>query len=266
MSEDAVTYASEANVARITLNRPERHNTLTGELVRALFVALDRAQQDPEVRVAILTGAGDADFCLGADMKEPDGFPSRALTHEIRLRDPVNPSQTWIKRIREFDKPLIAAINGCAAGGGLGLALCCDILIASENARFGCGFAFNMFSALDGVNYHLTRFLPWHKACDFAFSGEVISAQEADELGLLNKVVPHAQLMEEASKKARQIVRMAPLGLRAAKRYMWSSYQNDLEMALAHSEVLAGSIRQSEDFEEALTAFAEKRPPDFQGK
>jgi enoyl-CoA hydratase/carnithine racemase len=123
-----------------------------------------------------------------------------------------------------------------------------------------------MFAALDGVNYHLLRFLPWHKACDFAFSGEVLSAEEADRLGMLNKVVPHAQLMEEALKKAGQITRMAPLGLRAAKRYMWGAYHNDLEMALAHSEVLAGGIRQSADFEEALTAFSEKRPPLFKGK
>jgi 2-(1,2-epoxy-1,2-dihydrophenyl)acetyl-CoA isomerase len=266
MSNDAVTYASGEYIAHITLNRPERHNTLTGELVRGLFAALERAQQDPEIRVVVLTAAGDKDFCLGADMKEPDGFPSRALTHEIRLRDPLNPSQTWIKRLREFDKPLVAAINGRAVGGGLGLALCCDILIASEKASFGCGFAFNMFAALDGANYHLLRFLPWHKACDFAFSGEVLSAEEADRLGMLNKVVPHAQLLEEASKKAGQIARMAPLGLRAAKRYMWSAYHNNLEMALAHSELLAGGIRQSADFEEALTAFSEKRPPRFKGK
>lgn len=266
MSNDPVTYSIEAHTASITLARPERHNTLTGELVRGLFTALDRAREDPEVRVAILTAAGDADFCLGADMKEPDGFPSRALTEAIRLDDPVNLSQTWIKRIRDFDKPLIAAINGRAVGGGLGLAMCCDILIASDRASFGCGFAFNLFAALDGVNYHLTRFLPWHKACDFAFSGEVIGAHEAEALGLVNKVVPHALLMDEVQKKADQIARMAPLGLRAAKRYMWGAYQNDLEMSLAHSEVLAGAVRQSADFEEAMKAFAEKRPPKFQGK
>ncbi|MBJ19763.1 MAG: enoyl-CoA hydratase/isomerase family protein [bacterium] len=266
MSEDAVTYECDDHIARITLNRPERHNTLTGDLVRGLFACLDRAQEDPEVRVIVLTAAGDSDFCLGADMKEPDGFPSRALNHEIKLRDPVNPSQTWIKRIRDYDKPMIAAINGRAVGGGLGLVLCCDILIASERASFGCGFAFNMFAALDGANYHLLRFLPWHKACDFAFSGDVLSAAEANELGMLNKVVPHGELMDQALEKARRISRMAPLGLRAAKRYMWNAYHNDLEMSLAHSEVLAGGIRQSEDFEEAMAAFAEKRVPEFKGR
>lgn len=266
MSSAAVTYQADNHIATITLNRAERHNTLTGELVEALFEALNRAQTDGDIWVAILTAAGDKDFCLGADMKETDGFPSRSLTKAIKLNDPINPAQTWIQKVREFDKPLICAINGRAVGGGLGLAFCCDILIAAENASFGCGFAFNLYAALDGVNYHLPRFLPWHKACDFAFGGEVIGAQEAEELGMINKVVPYDQLAAAARSKAENICRMAPLGLRAAKRYMWEAYNNNLQQSLIHSEVLAGAVQQSEDFKEAMDAFSNGRQPEFKGK
>jgi enoyl-CoA hydratase/carnithine racemase len=248
----AVDYKKEGRIAIITINRPEAMNALNTEVRKGLNEAFIDFRDDPDVWVAILTGAGDRAFSAGADIKEFRPGPVGAVG------EAVSPDRVW--------KPFIAALNGYALGGGLELAMQCDIRLAAEHARLGQPEINIGFMPGAGGTQRLPRFVPRAMAAQILLLGEPIDAQEAYRIGLVNKVVPLAQLMPTAKQWAETICRKGPLGVRASKEAMIRGYDLSLEEGLRLERELANRIRMTEDFMEGARAFAEKRPPQYKAK
>jgi len=254
------------HILTITLNRPDRLNAISGPMLGALSTTLQAANIDPDVRVVVLTGAGRG-FCSGLDLKDQtSGSGSGAIQPGrggYQLFDLHNSPPIVINRM---DKPMICALNGAAAGYGMDLALGCDIRIASENAKLGAVFAKRGVLPESGGCWYLPRLIGWAKAAEVAFLGEVLDANRSLELGLLNRVVPHDQLMPEAMKWATQIANNAPLSIQSTKRMMRLGQDETFETAVDHIFLQLLPLFQSSDFKEGLSAFAERREPQFKGR
>ena len=250
----AVDYEKEGRIAIFTINRPEARNALSMQVRKELNDALLDFRDDPELWVGIITGAGDKAFSAGADIKEfrPGPMVVKGMVA------PIRPDQIW--------KPFIAAINGFALGGGLELAMECDIRIAAEHARLGQPEVNIGFMPGGGGTQRLPRFVPRALAAGIVLTGEPIDAQEAYRIGLVNKVVPLDQLMPTAKEWAETICQKGPLGVRAAKEAMVRGYNMTLEEGSQLERDLANRVRTTEDFMEGARAFAEKRPPDYKAK
>jgi enoyl-CoA hydratase/carnithine racemase len=255
----AVTYEKEGKLAIFTLNRPEAMNALNVEAVRELHEAMLDFRDDPELWVGIITGVGEKAFCGGADIKDTLPFMKK---HSY---DPwsVPPS---IMRGFELWKPLIAAINGLALGGGLEMALACDIRIAAENARLGTPEVTLGLIPLWGGTQRLPRMVPWCKAAEILLMGKAIDAQEAYRIGLVNKVVPQDKVMTTAKEWAQVICQAGPLAVRAAKEAMIRGYNLTLEDGLRLENSLGTYLYGTEDFTEGTKAFVEKRKPSYKAK
>jgi len=249
------------NILTITLNRPDRLNAISGPMLGALSSTLQAANIDPDVRVVVLTGAGRG-FCAGLDLKDQASGDGLAVSRGYRLFDLHNSPPIVINRM---DKPLICALNGAAAGYGMDLALGCDIRVASEHAKMGAVFAKRGVLPESGGCWYLPRLLGWAKAAEVAFLGDVLDAQRSLELGLVNRVVPHDDLMTETMKIARQIANNAPLSVQSTKRMMRLGQDETFEAAVDHIYLQLLPLFQSEDFKEGLSAFAERRDPVFKG-
>jgi E-phenylitaconyl-CoA hydratase len=249
-----VEYQKEGKIAIITINRPEAMNALGMEVSKGLNEAYIDFRDDPNLWVAILTGAGDRAFSAGADIKE---FRPGPMTGGI-AGERVRPDQIW--------KPFIAAINGYALGGGLELAMQCDIRIAAEHARLGQPEINIGFMPGAGGTQRLPRFVPRAMAAQILLTGEPIDAQEAYRIGLVNKVVPLAQLMPTAKQWAETICKKGQTGVRATKEAMIRGYDLPLEEGLGVERELANHVRLTADYMDGARAFAEKRPPQYKGK
>lgn len=255
----AVDYEKEGRVAIFTINRPEAMNAMSMEGIRELLEAMTDFRDDPELWVGIITGAGERAFCGGADIKDTLSFMK-----EHRREEGAFPPT--IMRGFEIWKPLIAAINGLAVGGGLEIALACDIRIAAENARLGTPEVnLGMIPGWGGTQ-RLPRMVPWCKAAEILLTGKAIDAQEAYRIGLVNKVVPQAEVMSAAKEMAQVICQAAPLSVRTAKEAMVRGYSMSLEDGLRLENSLVSYILGTEDFTEGTTAFVEKRKPDYKAK
>ena len=255
----AVNYEKEGKIAVFTINRPEAMNALNMETVRELEKAMTDFRDDPELWVGIVTGAGEKAFCGGADIKDTLPFMKK------HCRDPwsVPPS---IMQGLELWKPLIAAINGMALGGGLELALACDIRIAAEGARLGTPeVSLGMIPGWGGTQ-RLPRVIPWANAAELLLMGKLIDAEEAYRIGLINKAVPQAEVMATAKEYAEAICRAGPLAVRAAKEAMIRGSAMTLEEGLRLENSLVAYIMGTEDFAEGTTAFVEKRKPNYKAK
>lgn len=252
------------HVLTITLNRPDRLNAISGPMLDALSKTLQQANVDPEVRAVVMTGAGRG-FCSGLDLKDQmeGGNGLSSGRRGYRLFDLHNSPPIVINRM---DKPMICALNGAAAGYGMDMALGCDIRIASENAKLGAVFAKRGVLPESGGCWYLPRLLGWAKAAEVAFLGEVLDANRCLELGLVNRVVPHDQLMTETMKWAKQIANNAPLSVQSTKRMMRLGMDEPFEAAVDHIYLQLLPLFQSDDFKEGLSAFAERRDPQFQGR
>ena len=254
-----VDYERDGHIAVITLNRPRALNAIDLEVWQAFSEATSRLEEEDEAWVGIITGAGRA-FCAGADLH----------TTIPRLTDDPDrnpyPEPPTIMRGQVITKPLIAAVNGIALGGGLEIVLACDLRLAADKARFGAPEVNLGLIPGWGGTQRLPRQLPWAVAAGIVLTGEPISAQEALRVGLVNAVVPGADLMAEARRWADRLCQRGPLALRAAKQAMRQTQELPLAEGLAAEHRLFNSLAYTEDLREGLDAFKERRPPLFKGK
>jgi enoyl-CoA hydratase/carnithine racemase len=255
----AIDYAKEGRIAIFTINRPQAMNSMNVEALRELHQAMVDFRDDPQLWAGIITGAGERAFCGGADIKDTLPFMKEHQT------DPWSfPPEIW--RGFELWKPLIAAINGLALGGGLEIALACDIRIAAENARLGTPEVNLGLMPGWGGTQRLPRLIPWCKAAEVVLMGRPMDAQEAYRIGLVNKVVPQSELMSTAKEWAGIICQVGPLAVRAAKEAMVKGYSMSLEDGLRLESTLFNYLSGTEDFKEGATAFNEKRKPVWKAK
>ena len=252
----AIDYKKEGRIAVFTINRPEARNALDIETARQLRQAMLDFTEDSELWVAIITGAGDV-FCVGADIKDALPF----IKEKGPWAFPASPM-----RGLEIWKPLIAAINGPALGGGLELALACDIRLASDKARLGMPEVTLGLMPGWGGTQRLPRLIPWAGAAEMILLGRLISAGEAYRIGLVNGVVPQDELMAEAGKWAKAICEVGPLAARAAKEAMVRGYSLSLDEGLELENALVAHLMETEDYTEGIGAFLEKRRPVFKAK
>jgi len=254
-----VRYELEGHIVTITLDRPEALNSIDLESWHAFSEATARLEAEAEAWVGIVTGTGRA-FCAGADL---------GTTVPRLMDDPDHnpyPEPPTIMRGQTVTKPLIAAVNGLALGGGLEIVLACDLRIAAENARFGTPEVTVGVIPGWGGTQRLPRQLPWAVAARIVLTGQPLTAQEALQVGLVNAVVPAADLMGEAHRWAETLCRCGPLALRAAKRAMLQGLGLPLEEGLALEHRLFNSLAYTQDVREGLTAFSERRPPQFKAE
>lgn len=250
----AVDYKKEGRIAIFTINRPEVLNALNKQVERELNEAVLDFRDDPEVWVGIITGAGERAFSSGHDINEErEAYPMAAEGCLVPAEH-----QVW--------KPFIAAICGYCLGGGLEIALSCDIRIAAENSVFGLPEINIGGLALGGGTQRLPRMIPWCKAAEILLMGQHIDAQEAYRIGLVNKVVPIEQLMPVAKQWAEILCQAAPLSVRATKEAMIRGYSMSLNGGLQLARELASSLTNTEDSKEGVTAFKGKRKPRWKGK
>ena len=255
-----VLYEKEGRIATMTLNRPEAMNSLSTGLSKELHDAMVDFRDDPDLWVAILTGAGDRAFSAGADIK---GFrpATEADVKAVQTKAAGTPV-----RADTIMKPFIAAIHGYALGGGLELAMTCDIRIAADNAQMGQPEINIGFMPGAGGTIRLPRFIPRAIAAEMLLTGNRIDAEEALRYGLISRVVPRDQLMQTAREIALTICERGPLGVRASKEALIQGYDMPLEDALSLERRLNTELKRSEDFMEGAKAFAAKRPPEYKGR
>jgi len=254
-----VEFTKEGRIAIFRINRPEALGALNVEGMRQLHNALLDFRDDDELWVGILTGTGEKVFSAGVDIK--DYLPFVRKTPDKKWQRPAG-----IMRGLDLWKPVIAACNGLTIGGGLELALACDMMIASENATFGLPEVRVGLCPGGGGTQRLPRTVPIRIAAEMLFTGKTIDAQEAYRIGLVNKVVPLDQLITEAKKLAEIICETAPLAVRTAKECMVRGLSMSLEEGLRLEDDFQTYIMSTKDFEEGLMAFREKRKPKYEGK
>ena len=253
-----VDYTKEGKIAIFTLNHPPV-NAVSVQVIKELYEALVDFRDDPELWVGIITGAGEKAFCAGADIKDMLPF----LQEHKNAPWAILPNHM---RGLTLWKPLVAAINGLALGGGLEIALACDIRVASENARLGVPEVNLGIIPGWGGTQRLPRMVPWCKAAELLLTGRPIDAQEAYRIGLVNKVVPPEELISTAKEYAEAICQVAPLGARAAKEAMIRGTSVSLEEGLRLENMLMMSLMNTEDYREGTRAFTEKRKANFKAK
>ena len=256
----ALDYAKDGPIALLTLNRPHALNALDQDSLGLLARAWANFAADPDAAVLIVTGAGRASFCVGGDLKEwlaQDRDP-----HAAGLMDSL---LTPMRDTRMY-KPVIAAVNGHCLGGGFELALACDLRLASCTARFGLPEIKRGIFPGQGATQRLARVLPYNLAAEMLFMGEIIGAEEAQRLGLVNRVVNQEDLLPLAKSWARKLAGRPPLALTAAKEALLAGYDLPLAEGLTLEGRLRKEIGQTRDAREGRTAFVEKRKPVFKGE
>jgi enoyl-CoA hydratase len=259
MSYENIIFDATEGIATITFNRPKALNALNGQLLDELSGALDRIDADEDIRVLILTGAGEKSFVAGADINELATF--NTLQGKLFSRK----GQLIISRLQDLAIPVIAAVNGFALGGGSEMALACDFIYASENAMFGLPeITLGIIPGFGGTQ-RLPRLIGSSQAKEMIFTGKMIPAADAQTIGLVNRVLPADALMDEVMKTATAIAAKGKVSLRAAKQAVNSGLNVDLATGL-QIEVDAFAIcMASEDGKEGTRAFIEKRKPQFKG-
>ena len=259
----AVLESREGAILTLTMNRGEKLNSLNVDLTVALLDAFRRAAADSELRAIILTGSGRA-FCAGGDLGLIADARRRNAGHE--LESLLRGGSQLALAICDTPAPVLAAVNGPAAGAGMNIALACDVRIASENASFGQNFAkVGLFPDFGGT-YFLPRLVGPARAAEMFYTGDMISAADALRIGAVDHVVPHDQLLAEAHKLAARLAAAPPIAARAVKKSVLGAERAVLERALEFEVQQQVKCFQSEDCTEGLRAFFEKRPPQFTGR
>jgi enoyl-CoA hydratase/carnithine racemase len=266
MDYQTIIYQVKNHIAYITLNRPEVMNAINRQMAQELIAASAEVTRDPQVTVIVLSGAGDRAFCTGLDLKERARDTEDAPFFH-RRRTAVQPGiRTQTQALSAIDKPTIAAIQGYAVGGGLELALACDLRIAAENAKLGMMEVRRGRLGASGGTQRLPRLIGTANALELCLTGEPVEAAEAFRLGLVNRVVPNEQLMTRAEELAAKISLGAPLSVLAIKEAITKGVQLPLEQGLKLEAELALALSTTDDQKEGSRAFAEKRPPAWKAR
>jgi enoyl-CoA hydratase len=263
MSYETILYEKDEGIGIVTLNRPDRLNALSFKMKDELSAVFDEMERNDEVRVVILTGGKKA-FSAGADIKERTSSKGADSQYDYYFRQ--RKSHAFYSKIENFEKPVIAAISGVAVGGGCELSMVCDLRIASDSARFGVPEVKIGIIPAAGGTQRLPRLIGVTKAKELLFTGDFIDAQEAYRLGLVNRVVPVDELMDEARALARKLLNNPPLSIKFAKRAVNTGMQLDLASALDYETYCAALLAFSDDRQEGFKAFVEKRKPVFKGR
>lgn len=260
MNEQLLHVEEEQGIALLRLNRPDVMNSLNFDLLRQLKEQIDRLRFNKEVRVVVITGAGEKAFCAGADLKE------RAQMDELQVKQFIYPIRNLFTEIEQLNKPVIAAVNGVALGGGTELALACDIRLASESASMGLTETKLAIIPGAGGTQRLPRLVGRAKAKELIFTGRRVDAREAYEMGLVNKVCPADRLLEECREMAAMITENGPIALEQAKYAINQGLEADINTGLAIESNAYWITIPTEDRTEGLKAFREKRKPEYKGK
>ena len=258
-AEPLLRDAADDGVLVLTLNRPDVLNAFDASLKRALLDAVKSAGRDRAVRAVVLTGAGRA-FSAGQDLRERG---DAKVDYSATLRGEYNPI---VLAMRRLEKPIVAAVNGVAAGAGFSLALACDLRIASENATFGAAFGRVGLVPDSGMSWFLPRLVGPARAAEIVMLGAPVDAATAHGIGLVNRVVPADVVLDTAREMAGRLAASAPLALALAKRALNRTWESDLDAALEHEAALQGIAGRSADHAEGLAAFRDKRQPRFTGE
>ncbi|GAA1859101.1 crotonase/enoyl-CoA hydratase family protein [Pseudonocardia ailaonensis] len=261
MATDHLLYREDGSVATLTLNRPEVHNAISAEMREALYGRLTEFEASPRLRVAVVTGAGDRAFCAGADLGKL--IPAVAAAGRP---DDTAADGTARRPFLGITKPVIAAINGHALAGGMELVLGTDIRIASEHATFGLPEPRWGLAPFGGSHVRLPQQIPWARAMEILLVGDRMSAAEAQAIGLVNRVVPHEELLTTAYVLAERICENGPLAVRRIKQTVLAAYNRPWEEAFAIESRSSEVILASADAAEGPKAFLEKRAPRFTGR
>lgn len=259
-----VLYAVEEGVATLTLNRPERMNTISRDMLGEIARLLVIANEDEAVRAVILTGTGRA-FCAGLDLNaassgEGIGGKEDRVSVDLNLRN-TPPTVLWA-----MSKPVIGALNGSAAGYGMDMALGCDIRIMAEGSKLAAAFVKRGIVPESGGTWFLPRMIGWAKAAELIYTGRTLSAAESLDMGLVNHVVPADQVAATARALALEIAANAPLAVQSAKRLMRMGLEESFDTHVHHVYLQLLPLFRTQDFREGIASFLEKRAPDFQGR
>lgn len=260
MDQQLVLEERQGQVVVLTLNRPDVMNSFNFALLRALKERMEALQFDPDARVIIVRGAGEKAFCAGADLKE------RASLSETQVKEFIYTIRSLFTYIESHNKPVIAAVNGIALGGGTELALACDIRIASSNASMGLTETRLAIIPGAGGTQRLPRLVGRGKAKELIFTGRRVDAQEALQIGLVNKICPPEALLDECLAMAAMICETGPIAIQQAKYAINHGIETDLHTGLAIESNAYWITIPTEDRTEGLTAFREKRKPVYKGK
>lgn len=260
---DFITSSTEAGVTTITLNRPDKLNAFSGTMREDLLAALQAAAMDIQTRALVITGAGRA-FCAGGDVEYMSGLQkARAEDEFVNL---LVAGKRIVTALHTMEKPVIASVNGVAAGAGCNLALACDFRIASQNAKFAQSFVKIGIHPDWGGTYFLPRLVGSARAMELMMTGRLVDAQEALAIGLVERVVPADALVEETTKLARALADGPPIALRRIKQALHKSERNDLESQIDLESRHQREAFLSSDAGEGMAAFFEKRAPKFSGE
>jgi len=263
MTYKCLLYEAKDGIATLTLNRPERMNALGDTLREDFLDAITRTALDPDVRVMIVTGAGKA-FCAGGDVKAMN--EAKETGRDRPLLDKIAPSRDrTLLAMRNAPQPIIAAVNGAAAGAGMNLALGCDLRLASIAAKFSQAFVKRGLHPDWGGTYFLPRAVGTATAAELIFTGDVIDAAEALRIGLVSRVLPPEELMPATLELARKIASGPPIAIRLAKRAIYRNAESDLRSALEFETFAQNACFETEDAREGIRAFVDKRAPIFRG-
>ena len=255
-----ILYEKKNGVATIIINRPKRRNAMNRETIREILSVLDDVEKDESVRVVVVTGAGDRAFSAGADIS---GMKDRT---PLDSRRSSQLGQQMMNRVEDLEKPVIAALNGYALGGGLELAMACDFRIASENARLGQPeINIGLIPGWGGTQ-RLPRFVGKALAKEMIFTGRMIDAKTAEQMRLVNKVVPADQLKLAVEEFAIELFNKPPVAIKVAKQLISNSTETSIRIGLTQESEAFGILGSTEDFKEGTAAFLEKRRPKFKGK
>jgi enoyl-CoA hydratase/carnithine racemase len=253
----AILFEKKGHRATLTINRPDKHNALNNTVINELVQAFEECKADPEIRVVVLTGAGDKAFCAGGDLAEQQ----KIVNEYQRFVERENFVKLW-KIVPTLGKPVIARVQGLALAGGMGLAVNCDFVIASENARFGTPeINVGLFPMM--VSTILIRNMGRKKAVDLMFTGRQIDAVEAERLGVVTRVVPAEQLDAEVDALVEELVGKSPVILKLGKDALYNSSELSFDQALDYLSTMLSICTLTEDSREGLTAFIEKRKPNW---